>query len=97
MNMWKTTEIDEDGNISEETRNCSWEEIRNLRDGLLATTDMYMWPDRFDLLTETQQNELLAYRQALRDLPETGYDVDDAETEGANNTLLNLPTQPDWL
>lgn len=95
--MWKLIEIDEDGNITEETRNASWEEIRDMRNGLLDYTDQYMWSDRFDLLTETQKTELLTYRQELRELPVTGFDAEDTETEGANNTLLNLPIQPDWM
>ena len=47
----------------------SWDDIREMRNTLLLFTDPYMISDRFALLTESKQTELLEYRQALRDLP----------------------------
>lgn len=43
--------------------------LRPERDGLLQLTDAWMASDRG--LTQEQTDELLAYRQALRDFPET--------------------------
>lgn len=39
----------------------------NLRNELLKQTDFYMLNDVYNKLTETQQKEIIDYRQALRD------------------------------
>jgi len=46
-----------------------WNDVRNYRDELLTQSDLLMITDRYSLYTEEQQQELLAYRQALRDIP----------------------------
>tara|TARA_B100000214_G_C23907420_1_gene599550 strand:+ start:805 stop:1059 length:255 start_codon:yes stop_codon:yes gene_type:complete len=65
----------------------SWDDIREMRNTLLSFTDPYMISDRFALLTESKQTELLEYRQALRDLPQT-YDTIDE---------LEFPEELDWI
>lgn len=45
--------------------------IREKRNELLAASDVYVLPDRWNTYTEEKQTEWAAYRQALRDLPET--------------------------
>lgn len=47
----------------------TWYDVRNYRDMLLAESDLLMITDRYSLYTEEQQQELLAYRQTLRDIP----------------------------
>ena len=40
----------------------------NLRNELLKQTDFYILNDVYNKLTETQQKEIIDYRQALRDI-----------------------------
>lgn len=49
--------------------------LRKTRDELLAESDLYVLPDRWNTYTEEKKAEWTAYRQALRDLPETVIDV----------------------
>ena len=65
----------------------TWDEVRGMRDVLLSRSDKYMISDRFSLLSEERQTELLAYRQTLRDLPQD-YDTIDE---------LEMPTELDWV
>lgn len=58
-------ELNEDGKPTREERVESMKTSRNAR---LFGTDMYMLSD-FPI-TEKQREEMLAYRQALRDLPQ---------------------------
>lgn len=64
-----------------------WDALRAERDGLIAATDWLVQRHAEELvleldttLTPEQHTDLLAYRQALRDLPETTTD----------------PTNPEW-
>ena len=54
-----------------------WSEIRSLRDGWLMDSDVWMLADRYATLTPSQQTELTAYREALRDLPTSVADAAD--------------------
>ncbi len=49
--------------------------LRKKRDGLLAESDIYVLPDRWNSYTEEKRSEWSAYRQTLRDLPDTVVDV----------------------
>jgi hypothetical protein len=65
-------EIDEHNAHMEEKQNdftIDWNILRTIRNNLLDKTDYLMVPDRFNILPTEKQNELTAYRQALRDLP----------------------------
>jgi len=53
----------------------------------LSMSDKYMISDRFALLSDERQAELLAYRQALRDLPQD-YDTIDE---------LEMPVELEWM
>ena len=53
----------------EEVRERKAQEIRNLRDALLAKTDFYFLVDNPKQLTEEQLAEVQAYRNELRELP----------------------------
>ena len=64
-----------------------WNRIRAKRNQLLQETDIYMLVDKFETLTAEQQAELKAYRQALRDLPQTYSNPDD----------VVFPAKPSWL
>lgn len=65
----------------------TWEEIRGMRDMLLTRSDPYMLSDRFALLSNERQTELLAYRQTLRDLPQDFETIDE----------LVMPLELDWI
>jgi hypothetical protein len=58
-----------------------------MRDVLLSRSDKYMISDRFALLSDERQSELLAYRQTLRDLPQD-YDTIDE---------LEMPVELEWI
>jgi hypothetical protein len=49
--------------------------LRKKRDSLLSESDIYVLPDRWNSYTEEKKAEWSAYRQALRDLPDTVTDV----------------------
>ncbi|WP_198651772.1 tail fiber assembly protein [Salinicola sp. RZ23] len=54
-----------------------WTDIRTRRDALLRACDYAVMPDY--PLTDDQLAEVKAYRQALRDIPETAGDPDAVE------------------
>ena len=62
------------------------QELRMLRQSALEETDYLMTVDVYNTLTETQQNELTIYRQALRDIPAC-----------ADPFNPNYPIAPSWL
>lgn len=45
---------------------AEWAQIRGMRDGLLAESDMYVMPDRWATYTQDEQNAWIVYRQKLR-------------------------------
>jgi hypothetical protein len=45
-----------------------WNRVRDRRDTLLTQSDILVLPDRWNSYTEQRQNDLSAYRQALRDI-----------------------------
>jgi len=49
--------------------------LRKKRDDLLTESDIYVLPDRWNSYTEEKRVEWSAYRQTLRDLPDTVVDV----------------------
>ncbi len=79
LDRWDTTKLDYDFkesnikfNILEqfiETDEKLKDSIREERNKLLDDTDRFLVPDR--PATEEQREELIVYRQALRNLPET--------------------------
>lgn len=50
-------------------RDQAMAELRAKRNALLAASGEFMWPDR--PMTETDRQTWIAYRQQLRDLPDT--------------------------
>ena len=66
---------------------------RNLRNELLKKTDYYMLADVYEVLNDTQKQDLRLYRQTLRDFI----------NENKNEYLINgkwdipFPTIPEWL
>ena len=66
-----------------------WEMIRQDRQFLLETSDMYMLVDRYNTLTSEQQVELARFRELLRNIT-----VDYAT---ANEAAENFPDPPAWL
>jgi hypothetical protein len=65
----------------------AWNDIRSIRDGWLVDTDFWMLADRYASLTPEQQIELTAYREALRNLPES--------TEDSSDCIF--PDKPSWI
>lgn len=76
-----------DGEISTGIEEMSWDTIRAIRNGFLSKSDRAVsTPDRW---TDAELEELLVYRVALRDLPETYPDAHDAQR--------NFPDEPDFM
>ena len=53
-----------------------WANIRELRDADLKKSDIMVYPDRWNSMTQEQQVAWATYRQALRDLPESANSPD---------------------
>lgn len=66
-----------------------WDELRGLRDTKLLNMDKYQLVIPYEMLTQTQKNELAEYRQALLNLPN---DYDTPEEAHAN-----MPAKPSWM
>ena len=64
----------------------NWNNIKIEREFLLKSSDFWLLPDRYSTLSEEQQNEIVLYRQALRDLP---------DQEGFPD--IDFPTKPDFI
>jgi len=77
---------DGDGSVTMVDKN--WEEVRMIRNKLLALTDSWYPKDRWDSLSTTKKGEMNACRAALRDLPDT--------YESANDAWDNMPEVPTW-
>ncbi len=52
-----------------------WDSLRMQRNKKLQESDVMMFLDRWNTLTEEKQNEWIVYRQALRDLPQNVTDI----------------------
>jgi hypothetical protein len=65
--------------------------VRKLRNKALVDSDPWMFVDRG--LNTDKKNELKAYRQALRDYPETI----DWTGEVAEIDSLDMPQPPEWM
>ena len=66
-----------------------WEELRGIRDGKLGMMDKYQWTLAYAELTQTQKNELAAYRTALLTLPQ--------DHDTAAEAYANMPAKPSWM
>ena len=53
----------------EEINNIKWQKIRNLRNSALQSSDVYIFPDRWEKYDQTTKDLWSNYRQSLRDLP----------------------------
>lgn len=65
---------------------------RNLRTELLKTTDYYMLPDVYEVLTEEQKQQIREYRQQLRDFineNKSKYLIDGI-------AFIDFPVSPSW-
>lgn len=47
-----------------------WDEIRKKRDMLLEKSDVYILPDRWEVMRQDEKTEWITYRQNLRDITE---------------------------
>jgi len=80
---------DGDSIIQDILVNVSWRTVRSERENWLVQTDLWYLKDRWDSLSSKKKGELNAFRQALRNLPQT-------YTE-ANDAADNFPTPEDWF
>ena len=67
----------------------TWETFRESRDLALLATDVHMLTDKYNALTEEQQEAITVFRQWLRDAPEN-YD-------SANDAVDNWPQPENWF
>ena len=67
----------------------TWETFRESRDLALSATDVHMLTDKYNALTEEQQEAITTFRQWLRDAPEN-YD-------SANDAVDNWPQPENWF
>ena len=61
----------------EEINNIKWQKIRNLRNSALQSSDVYVFPDRWEKYDQATKNLWSNYRQSLRDLPTNFIKADD--------------------
>jgi len=66
-----------------------WDELRGERDTALLNMDKYQLAIPYAALTQTQKNELAAYRTALLTLPQ--------DHDTAAEAYAALPTKPSWM
>lgn len=71
-------------------REVEYSEVRQIRNMLLKESDLYILQDIYNSLTEEQKNELITYRQDLRELPQN-------YPNSANDAADNLPIIPEWF
>lgn len=66
---------------------------RNLRNELLKKTDFYMLSDVYEVLSDTQKQDLRLYRQTLRDF------INENKNKYLNDGKWNIPFPPipEWL
>ena len=67
----------------------NWDELRGMRDTALLQMDKYQLTLAYAALTQTQKDELAAYRTALLTLPQDHDTPAEAEA--------NFPTKPTWM
>lgn len=63
------------GIFTKESNDAKWFEVRRVRDKLVQLTDWTQMPDA--PLTDEKKAEFTAYRQVLRDIPQTYDNPDD--------------------
>lgn len=66
---------------------------QNLRNELLKTTDYYMLPDVYEVLSDIQKQEIREYRQQLRDfinINRNKYLIDGI-------AFIEFPVPPSWI
>ena len=87
----KIETYDKNGELIETTfREVDYNEVRKIRNMLLKESDLYLLQDIYDSLTEEQKNELITFRQDLRELPQN-------YPNSANDAADNLPIIPEWF
>ena len=64
----------------------------NLRNELLKTTDYYMLPDIYEVLSDTQKQDIRDYRQSLRDF--ININRDKYLNDGI--AFIDFPKPPEW-
>lgn len=49
---------------------AEWSQVRTIRNKLLEDSDVYVFPDRWEVMTNEKKIEWISYRQSLRDITE---------------------------
>jgi hypothetical protein len=65
---------EEEAQFWERRTPLAWDSLRRERNQLLADSDIYVQPDRWEAYTSEKKSEWSTYRQALRDLPQNTTD-----------------------
>ena len=78
-----------DETITDEDRLAdAWDEVRNVRKGLLKVVDVYQGTLLYNSLTKTKQNQLAKYRQDLLDI---------TDMKSPDEAMKSFPKAPKWL
>ena len=78
-----------DETITDEDRLAdAWDEVRNVRKGLLKVVDVYQGTLLYNSLTKTKQNQLAKYRQDLLDI---------TDMKSPDEAMKSFPKPPKWL
>ena len=77
-----------DGLIESYEVDVTWDHVRGVRGDWLNRTDGWLVADRWALLSDEEQEQLLIFRQALRDI--TDY-------PDANTAADNMPDAEEWF
>ena len=65
---------EEEAQFWERRTPLAWDSFRQERNQLLADSDIYVQPDRWEAYTPEKKSEWSTYRQSLRDLPQNTTD-----------------------
>ena len=66
----------------------TWDHVKGIRLEWLDRTDVWLVSDRWALLSDEEQEQLIAFRQALRDI--TDFDT-------ANEAADGMPDAEEWF
>ena len=66
---------------------------RNMRNELLKRSDYYMLSDVYEVLSDTQKQEIRQYRQQLRDFINNNKDIYLID----GTSFIDFPPPPEWM
>lgn len=81
--------LDGEDEVSNTVESSSWADVRKLREIYFKKTDLWYLKDRWDSLTSIQKEELNAFRQTMRNLPQ--------EHSDATQAMSAFPSPESWF